>query len=249
MILVILKKKEYRPTKLFSKFSGPNSKTTKEALKLGAPIGFGVFVELSMFSGAALILGSLGAIVISAHTVAINIASVFFILPLSFGLAAATRIGHLVGERNLLQAKYASHVAVLICFVGAVANTIIILAFREALVSLYTADVAVIAIAMNLLIFAAIFQIPDGMQMGALGSLRGYKDTFAPMLMLILTYWLIALPGGYYLTYHGISSNSLGPAGIWIGMITGLTAFACLIIPRLNYIANKFIARASPELP
>jgi len=60
------------------------------------------------------------------------------------------------------------------------------------------------AIAINLLLFAAIFQIPDGMQMGALGSLRGYKDTFAPMLMLILTYWFIALPGGYYLTYHGI---------------------------------------------
>ena len=105
------------------------------------------------------------------------------------------------------------------------------------------------AIAINLLLFAAIFQIPDGMQMGALGSLRGYKDTFAPMLMLILTYWFIALPGGYYLTYHGISSNSLGPAGIWIGMITGLAAFACLIIPRLNYIANKFIAKTNPELP
>ena len=100
LILVILKKKEYEPTKLFSKFSGPNTDTTKEALKLGVPIGFGVFVELSMFSGAALILGSLGATVISAHTVAINIASVLFILPLSFGLAAATRIGNLVGEKN-----------------------------------------------------------------------------------------------------------------------------------------------------
>ena len=120
LILVILKKKEYGPTKLFSKFSGPNTETTKEALKLGVPIGFGVFVELSMFSGAALILGSLGATVISAHTVAINIASVFFILPLSFGLAAATRIGNLVGEKNLLQAKYASHVAVLICLIGAI---------------------------------------------------------------------------------------------------------------------------------
>jgi MATE family multidrug resistance protein len=105
------------------------------------------------------------------------------------------------------------------------------------------------AIAINLLLFAAIFQIPDGMQMGALGSLRGYKDTFTPMLMLILTYWFIALPGGYYLTYHGISSSPLGPTGIWIGMIAGLTAFACLIIPRLNYIANKFITRANPEFP
>jgi len=249
LILVILKKKEYEPTKLFSKFSGPNADTTKEALKLGVPIGFGVFVELSMFSGAALILGSLGATVISAHTVAINIASVLFILPLSFGLAAATRIGNLVGEKQLRKAKYASHIAILICLVGAILNTGIILSFRDALVSLYSEDLAVIAIAINLLLFAAIFQIPDGMQMGALGSLRGYKDTFAPMLMLILTYWLIALPAGYYLTYYGLFGNPLGPAGIWIGMITGLTAFASLIIPRLNYIANKFIGKSSSILP
>ncbi|NBW84054.1 MAG: MATE family efflux transporter [Proteobacteria bacterium] len=229
LILVILKKKEYKPTRLFSKFSGPNKDTTKEALKLGVPIGFGVFVELSMFSGAALILGSLGATVISAHTVAINIASVLFILPLSFG--------------------HASHIAILICLVGAILNTLIILSFKEALVSMYSEDLTVIAIAINLLLFAAIFQIPDGMQMGALGSLRGYKDTFAPMLMLIFTYWLIALPAGYYLTYYGFFGDPLGAAGIWIGMITGLTAFAALIIPRLNYVANKLITKSSSTLP
>ena len=249
LVLVILKKKEYAPTKIFSKFSLPNSETTKEALKLGLPIGFGVFVELSMFSGAALILGSLGSSVISGHTVAINIVSVLFILPLSFGLAAATRIGNLVGEVEFEKAKYASHVAILICFSGAILNMAVILIFRESLVSIYSSDVAIISIAINLLLFGAIFQIPDGMQMGALGSLRGYKDAFAPMLMIILTYWFIALPLGYYLTYFGILGNPMGPSGIWIGMITGLTIFASMIIPRLNYIANKFISRPIRELP
>ena len=248
LLLVIVKKKEYEPTKIFSKFSLPNWDTTIEALKLGLPIGFGVFVELSMFSGAALILGSLGATVISGHTVAINIVSVLFILPLSFGLAAATRIGNLVGEKKLHQAKYASNIAILICFAGAIFNMVIILVFRESLVSLYSSDLAVATIAMNLLFFGAIFQIPDGMQMGALGSLRGYKDTFAPMLMIILTYWFVALPVGYHLTYFGIFGDSLGPSGIWIGMITGLTIFAGLIIPRLNYVSNKFIAKSNPEL-
>ena len=248
LVLVIIKKKEYRPTKIFSKFSLPNWDTTKEALKLGLPIGFGVFVELSMFSGAALILGSLGATVISGHTVAINIVSVLFILPLSFGLAAATRIGNLVGEKKLHQAKYASNIAIFICFAGAILNMVIILIFRDNLVSLYSSDLAVATIAANLLLFGAIFQIPDGMQMGALGSLRGYKDTFAPMLMIILTYWFVALPVGYYLTYFGIFGDPMGPSGIWIGMITGLTIFASLIIPRLSYIASKFIARSNPEL-
>jgi MATE family multidrug resistance protein len=200
-----------------------------------------------MFSGAALIIGSLGAAVVGGHTVAINIASVFFMLPLSIGLAAATRIGNLVGERNLKQAQYASYVTVIVCFAGACLNTICIYMLRDGLVSLYSNDIEVIAIAVNLLLFAAIFQIPDGLQMGALGSLRGYKDTFAPMLMLIVTYWFIALPVGYLLTYYGILGNPLGAAGIWIGMITGLVLFSILIIPRLNYTSNKFILRANQE--
>jgi MATE family multidrug resistance protein len=144
------------------------------------------------------------------------------------------------------QARYASYVAILICLLGACLNTFAILFFSTALVSLYSSDFEVISIAINLLVFAAIFQIPDGLQMGALGSLRGYKDTFGPMLMLILTYWFIALPAGYYLTYKGIN-EPMGAAGVWIGMIAGLTAFSTLIIPRLNYISRKFIARSNQE--
>ena len=245
LILVILKKKAYAPTKLFSKFSKPNKQTTLEAVKLGFPIGFGLFVELSMFSGAALIIGSLGASVVGAHTVAINIASVFFMLPLSIGLAAATRVGNLVGEADPTQAQYAAYVTVLVCFAGACFNTLCILLLRESLVGLYSGDADVIAIAVNLLLFAAIFQIPDGLQMGALGSLRGYKDTFAPMLMLIVTYWFLALPVGYVLTYYGILGNALGPPGIWIGMITGLVTFSALILPRLRYTSKKFILKAN----
>jgi MATE family multidrug resistance protein len=189
----------------------------------------------------------LGAAVVGAHTIAINIASVFFMLPLSIGLAAATRIGNLVGESNVSQAQYASYVTVLVCFLGACFNTLCILLLRDGLVSLYSNDVEVIAIAVNLLFFAAVFQIPDGLQMGALGSLRGYKDTFAPMLMLIVTYWFLALPVGYMLTYHGILGNPLGASGIWIGMITGLVTFSTLIIPRLRYTSNKLIQRANPR--
>ena len=246
LIGIILNKREYGPTKLFSKFTKPNKETTFEALKLGLPIGFGIFVELSMFSGAALILGSFGTTVVSAHTIAINIASVFFMLPLSIGLASATRIGNLIGEEKLSLAKYASYISILICFSAALITTILILIFRENLVAFYTSDIEVLTIAVNLLLFAAIFQIPDGLQMGAVGSLRGYKDTFAPMLMLTVTYWFIAIPVGYVLTFNGLNSNALGPPGIWIGMIIGLTIFAGLILARLRYISNKFILRANP---
>jgi MATE family multidrug resistance protein len=89
-----------------------------------------------------------------------------------------------------------------------------------------------------LLIFAAIFQLPDGIQMAAVGSLRGYKDTFAPMILLFISYWVFAIPAGYFLTMHGFESP-LGAAGMWIGMIIGLTIFSFLSILRLKWIIKK----------
>ena len=247
LIAIIIYKKDYAPTKLFSKFSKPNMRTTAEALKLGMPIGFGIFVELGMFSGAALILGSLGEAVLSAHTIAINIASVLFMLPLSIGLASATRIGNLVGQQDFQQARYASHISILICMIGAIFNTILILVFRDTLIGLYTNNIEVFEIAYHLLLFGAIFQFADGLQMGAVGSLRGYKDTFAPMLMLIFSYWFLALPIGYVLTFYEFKGIAFGPGGVWVGMISGLTVFAALIIPRLRYVSKKFILKLTPK--
>ncbi len=100
-------------------------------------------------------------------------------------------------------------------------------------------DPLVFDLAVSLLIFAAIFQLPDGIQMGALGSLRGYKDTFIPMILLFISYWIFAMPMGYYLTKIGLN-GPMGAAGMWYGMIIGLTIFSFLSIIRLNWIIKKF---------
>ena len=84
-----------------------------------------------------------------------------------------------------------------------VINSVIIIVFRTSLVGIYTTDLLVLDLAVSLLIFAAIFQIPDGIQMGALGGLRGYKDTFIPMILLFISYWIFAMPIGYFLTNTG----------------------------------------------
>jgi MATE family multidrug resistance protein len=105
---------------------------------------------------------------------------------------------------------------------------------------MFSTEDAVVLIATSLLIFAAIFQIPDGAQIGAIGALRGYKDTFAPMIITLLVYWFVAIPIGYYLTYYGLNSP-LGASGMWIAMIGGLTVFAVLIILRVQWISKKFI--------
>ena len=244
LILYIYISKNYKKTELFSGYSPPSAETTKEVFKLGFPIGFGIFIELSMFSGAAIILGILGETVVASHSIAINIASLFFMVPLSIGLASATRVGNLIGEQNPRQAKVASYATIYMCILGAVINSVIIIVFRTSLVGIYTTDLLVIDLAVSLLIFAAIFQIPDGIQMGALGGLRGYKDTFIPMILLFISYWIFAMPIGYFLTNTGFN-KPLGAAGMWYGMIIGLTIFSFLSIGRLNWIIKKTLRARS----
>ena len=238
--LIIIFSNKYKKTQLTKKFSLPTKNTTYEIFKLGIPIGVGIFVEMSMFSGAAIIIGQLGEIILAGHAIALNIASIVFMLPLAIGLAAATRIGNLIGENRLIEARYSSYTSVLLCFMGAFINMIILIFLRETFASFYTKDIQVFNIATHLLLFAAIFQIPDGIQMGSLGALRGYKDTFIPMIYLIISYWIFAIPFGYFLTNYGFTS-ALGAEGMWIGMIVGLVIFSFFIFTRLKLITLRFI--------
>jgi len=231
---------KYKKTKLLSKFSGPSKETSLEIFKLGTPIGIGIFVEMSMFSGAAIIIGQLGEVILAGHAIALNIASIVFMLPLAIGLAAATRIGNLIGENKLINARYSSYTSVLLCLLGAFINMIILFSLRGTLTSFYTTDAVVFNVAVHLLFFAAIFQIPDGIQMGSLGALRGYKDTFVPMIYLIISYWIFAIPFGYFLTNFSFT-EPLGAEGMWIGMILGLVIFSIFIFNRLGKISLKFI--------
>ena len=246
LFIYIALSRNYKRTEPFITFTPPSIETTKEVFKLGLPIGIGIFIELSMFSGAAIILSVLGEVVVASHTVAINIASLFFMVPLAIGLAAATRVGNLIGEKNPHQAKIASHSTIFLCIVGALMNVLIILIFGSNIVSLYTTELPVFELALSLIIFAAIFQIPDGIQMGALGSLRGYKDTFIPMILLLISYWVFAMPIGFYLTNYGFESP-LGAKGMWYGMIIGLSIFSILSIFRLRWIIKKTLHFKSLE--
>lgn len=239
LIIYIAKSKYYSNTKPFQQLPFPSRDTFLEIFKLGFPIGLGIFIELAMFSGAAIIISPLGTEVVAGHAIAMNIASFFFIISLSVGLAAATRVGNLIGAKRMLDARFASISSICLCTMFALVNTIIILSFKDQLSAMFSAEEAVVLIASNLLIFAAIFQIPDGAQIGAIGALRGYKDTFAPMIITLLVYWFLAIPFGYYLTYYGLNAP-LGASGMWIAMIGGLTIFAVLIILRVQWITKKF---------
>ena len=138
-------------------------------------MGISNFIELSMFSGATLILGRLGADVVAAHGIAINIGGFLFMVPLSVGMAASVIVGNKIGEKNLVGARYSSFYSLKFGCALAIINSIILLTFSDVLVSFFTQDPNVMQLGIVLLMFAAFFQIADALVIGAQGSLRGYK--------------------------------------------------------------------------
>ena len=231
---VTLYLKQYKDIRIYGNFIWPDFKSSLELLKLGIPISFGIFVELSMFSGAALVISFFGANSLAAHTIAINLVGLLFMLPLSLGLASAIRVGNLIGEKNYSQANYASNFSLRFSLIVAITNFILIISMGSLLISIYTSDPNVSVIALTLLAYAAIFQVPDAIGYSAIGSLRGHKDTFGPMVNFIISYWFIAIPIGVYLSFSDSTFLPTEAEGMWTGMIIGIVVSAILNTLRLK---------------
>ncbi|MEL0056449.1 MAG: MATE family efflux transporter, partial [Methylophilaceae bacterium] len=152
--------------------------------------------------------------------------------------ASATRVGNLLGAKRYQDARYSVATALKLTTSVAVINMAVLIFLSSVIISLFTSEVEVYTVALELVLLAAIFQIPDGIQVGILGSLRGYKDTYVPMLLLAFTYWIVALPTGYYLTYHGFGTP-MGASGMWYAMIMGLVIFSVLISLRIKMVIRK----------
>ena len=238
-LYIKFRKEIYAPTKFFKRFELPSYKVIKEILRGGLPMGISNFIELSMFSGATLILGRLGADVVAAHGIAINIGGFLFMVPLSVGMAASVIVGNKIGEKNLVGARYSSFYSLKFgCALGLI-NSIILLGFSDVLVSFFTQDPNVMQLGMILLMFAAFFQIADALVIGAQGSLRGYKVTLMPMFIMLISFWIFALPFGYSLAVTEFWNVQLGAPGMWTGMCIGLFVCAALMVWRMNYVTSK----------
>lgn len=228
----------YREFRLFRKPEPPDWQKISELLRLGLPIGVTIFVEGSLFVAAALLIARLGAVPSAAHLVSINFAALVFMVPLGLASAITVRVGNALGRGDREGARYVGSIGLGIAVAFATLSMSFMFLFPEAIVALYTNDPSVTALALSLLFLAAIFQLSDGVQIAAAGCLRGYKDTRMPMVINILAYWLIGLASGYYLTFN----VGLGPRGMWIGMILGLTVAAVLLTYRFAVTSKRVIA-------
>ena len=241
MITYIAREPRYRQFRLTEHFDPPNLARLREFLGLGLPIGISVISEAGLFSAVALLMGSLGATAVAAHQIAINYAATMFMVPLAFHSALTIRVGHTLGRGDPVLARRIGIIGIVMCGLVMVGSATILLVFREAIAAFYTTDLGVRELAVSLLAMAMIFQVFDGLQVGAAGALRGYKDTRIPMLLNFGSYWLVAFPLAWYL---GIFADK-GPVAVWIGLIAGLVLTGATLNARFALVARRRLPATS----
>lgn len=236
MLVYVLKTgRIYAKLRLFERFEWPHLSRLRELLGVGLPIGGSVSAEVGLFSAAGLMMGTLGTKDAAAHSIAINYASTMFMIPLALNSAIMIRVGQAVGANNLRRARFSGWVGIGMCGIFMTFSALVLLVFRGPITTFYVDDEAVQAIAMQLLLMAVIFQISDGVQVGAAGAVRGFRDTKVPFLINVFSYWVIGFPIAWY------AGTQLGwrGEGVWGGLAVGLTVGAILLCWRFQAISHK----------
>jgi len=231
----LLRSARHRDLHLFRTWQLPIGSEIREILRVGLPIGGAVFLEASMFSAAALLVGSIGTRETAGHQIALNVSSLSFMVPLGIAMATTVRVGQADGRDDpagVVQVARAGLFLTLICQLVAAS---LMLLFPRWITSIYTDEAPVLEIGAYLLGFAALFQLPDGLQVSAAGSLRGLRDTRVPLLMTLVAYWGVGIPLGYWLAIV----RGDGPAGLWLGLTAGLTVAAVLLGTRFYSLARN----------
>jgi len=233
--LYVLRSRRYRDLHLAARFEAPQLNALRELLHIGVPMGVTLLMEAGLFVAVALVIGTLGTDVVAGHQVAINVASVTFMVPLGLALATTVRVGHAVGRGDAQGVRDAGLVGIALTLCTQLVSSGLMLLLPQRIAALYTADAGVIALASQLLVLAGLFQFSDGIQVAANGALRGLKDTRIPMFITLFAYWGVGMPVGWWLAFpHG-----LGARGMWMGLIAGLSVAALLLSRRFWKLARK----------
>jgi len=219
-------------------------------VSLGLPIGIMSLLEYTAFGTVALLMGRLGTVPVAAHQVAINIASVTFMVPFGVGQAAAVLVGNAIGAGEMHRARRHASTSLFygVGFMGLTATLFLLV--PAAIAKLYTTDPPTLALAASLIPVAGVFQLFDGMQAVAAGILRGAGDTRVPMLVNLTGFWLAGMPVSLALGFR----TALGPVGLWWGLAFGLAVVALILVARTRSLLRSDVGRvlveeARPEAP
>lgn len=245
---LLKRKKKFESYVTHFNFKKIEKKVMNKIISLGFPSALQMFFEVAIFTAAIWLSGVLGKNAQAANQIALNLSSMTFMVGMGLSVAAMIRVGNQKGLRNHKELKRIAESIFFLTLILEVAFAAIFLLWRHWFPTIYldVDDIAnqadnteVIIVAAKLLLVAAFFQISDGLQVVVLGALRGLQDVKIPTLITFIAYWLIGFPISYYLGLH----TDFESIGIWIGLLSGLTASAVMLYLRFNFLTKKLISQ------
>ncbi|NMB81631.1 MAG: MATE family efflux transporter [Ignavibacteria bacterium] len=205
-------------------------KLINKIVSIGLPSGLQYFLEVAAFSFATIMVGWLGKIPLAANQIALNLASISYMIILGISFAGAVRVGEEFGAKNIQGIRRAGFSAIGLAVIIMFTSGVIFILFRSYIPFLYINEIEVVQTAAKLLVVAAMFQIFDGLQATGIGVLRGLTDVKVPLYVSFGSYWLLGIPTGYLL---GIKFG-FGAVGVWIGSLVGLAGLGLFLLFRFN---------------
>ncbi len=239
----------FKVYEIFLHLRRPDPRVFRELFHIGWPIGISYGIEAGLFMITAMMMGLLGTVALASHQIAIQCASITFMVPLGIGIASSVRVGQAVGRGDRKGVRVAGLVGVGIAATFMAGAAVVFWTLPRAVVALYLdvgdpANSEVVSLAISLLFVAAVFQLFDGVQVSAAGALRGIKDTRVPMFIGFLSYWIVGLSSGYIV---GFKLNQ-GPVGLWWGLVLGLTVAAILLLWRFWHKSEPGVAKLGGQI-
>ena len=213
----------------------PRWHSLRQLLVLGVPSGATILVEIAIFAVVTSVIATLGPVPLAGHEIALNCISFTFMIPLGISAAASVRVGQAIGRGSAIEAKAAGWAAIALGGGVMLCASLMFLTLPGAIAAAFTHDATVIAAAIPLFFIASIFQFCDGLQITALGALRGAGDTHSGLITHACSYWLLGLPLGTYLCFH----QQMGARGLWLGLCASLVVTGFVLLNRWRMIEIK----------
>ena len=238
---ILMRNPAYKPFAIFTHYSPPNRARLWALVRLGVPMGFTYLIEITSFTLMAIFIARLGTVVLAGHQIAANLGAVAYMVPLSLSIATSTLAAQSIGARDRVAARRISLNGIKLAVMCAVIVGAAVLFLRRELVSLYTHDDTVLAIAVPLLPFIAFYQMFDALQVMTAFILRAYKIALIPTVIYALSLWGVGLGGGYVLGFGllgDIVAALRGAAGFWAANGLSLMVAGALLVSYFNRVSR-----------
>lgn len=241
VFLILSRKSKFAPYFEWTTRGSFQGSIFKRIFNLGLPTALQMFFEVAVFTASIFLAGMLGTNAQAANQIALNLASMTFMIAVGLSVTATIRVGNQKGKRDYIALRRIAFSVFLLVFIIEAVFAVLFILFKDILPGYYIDNVDVIALATQLLIVAALFQLSDGLQVVFLGALRGLQDVKLPSLICFIAYWIVGFPVSYYLG----KAHVMGSMGIWFGLLAGLTFSALMLYLRFNFLSKKLIASHS----